>query len=89
MFLLFPQQLSGADLGILLIDVLEKSEEEDFGLWSSKLAKIFGLIRPTTPERDTFLAHAIRWSSKDTGHGHPLLHKVHTFCEILCRNWYV
>nr|CAI5850683.1 unnamed protein product [Callosobruchus analis] len=66
LFLEHDQQLSGADLAILLVDALEKSEENDY---MTKLSA-------STPERDTFLAHAIRWSSKGSTHGHPTLHRV-------------
>lgn len=75
LFLERDQQLSGSDLGILLVDVLEKSKDTDCESWSPKLTKIFRQINSSTPERDTFLAHAIRWSSKGSTHGHPLLHR--------------
>ncbi|KAJ8938766.1 hypothetical protein NQ318_009121 [Aromia moschata] len=66
---------AGADLSILLIEVLVQSEDEDCVSWTPKLAKIFSKISPSTPERDTFLAHAIRWSSRGSAYGHPLLHQ--------------
>ncbi|KAJ8966661.1 hypothetical protein NQ314_003389 [Rhamnusium bicolor] len=75
LFLEHDQQLSGADLAILLIEVLVKSEEDDCIIWTTKLSKIFSKISPSTPERDTFLAHAIRWSSRGSSRGHPLLHQ--------------
>ncbi|CAG9824731.1 unnamed protein product [Phaedon cochleariae] len=75
LFLDHEQQLSGSDLGLLLIDVLEKSEDYECDTWSPKLTKIFSKINSATPERETFLAHAIRWSSKGSSHGHPLLHQ--------------
>ncbi|CAH1100273.1 unnamed protein product [Psylliodes chrysocephalus] len=75
LFLERDQQLSGSDLGILLVDVLEKSEDFNCELWCSKLTKIFRQISSSTSERDTFLARAIRWSSKGSSHGHPLLHQ--------------
>ncbi|XP_023016354.2 Golgi to ER traffic protein 4 homolog isoform X1 [Leptinotarsa decemlineata] len=75
LFLEHDQQLSGSDLGLLLIEVLEKSEDFDYDLWSPKLTKIFCKISVSTPERETFLTHAIRWSSKGSSYGHPLLHQ--------------
>ncbi|KAG5892853.1 hypothetical protein JTB14_022174 [Gonioctena quinquepunctata] len=75
LFLDHDQQLSGSDLGILLIEVLEKSEDFDCDSWSSKLTKIFCKINASSPERDTFLAHAIRWSSNGSSQGNPLLHQ--------------
>ncbi|CAG9827526.1 unnamed protein product [Diabrotica balteata] len=75
LFLEREQQLSGSDLGILLIEVLEQSEESNYELWAPKLTNIFRQINISTPERDTFLAHAVRWSSKGSSHGHPQLHR--------------
>ncbi|VEN52074.1 unnamed protein product [Callosobruchus maculatus] len=77
LFLEHDQQLSGADLAILLVDVLEKSEaneSEDF-IWAYKLSKIFSKLSASTPERDTFLAHAIRWSSKGSTYNDHVLHR--------------
>lgn len=70
------QQGSGADLSILLIDVLEKSENTDTSIWIPKLSYLFSKMSPAIPERDTFLTNAIRWSKFDDELGHPLLHQV-------------
>nr|CAH7756805.1 unnamed protein product [Callosobruchus chinensis] len=75
LFLEHDQQLSGADLAILLVYALEKSEDNDYMTWAYKLSEIFSKLSASTPERDTFLAHAIRWSSKGSTHGHPILHR--------------
>lgn len=75
LFLENDQQGSGADLGILLLDVLEKSECRAYAEWSQQLSKIFAKISSSIPERDSFLAKAIRWSSADGIHGHPMLHQ--------------
>lgn len=72
----FLQQISGADLAILLVDVLVKSEEKDYDGWTPKLCKIFSSINASTPERETFLAQALRWSSNHRSFGHPFLHQV-------------
>lgn len=68
--------MSGADLAILLVECLVKSETTNYIEWIPKLCKIFSKIPPSTPERETFLANAIRWSCKDGKHGHPFLHQV-------------
>lgn len=49
--------------------------------WIPKLCKIFSKIAPSTPERDTFLGNAIRWSSKGGSQGHPFLHQVCVFAK--------
>lgn len=72
----FLQHISGADLGILLVDVLVQSENKKYAEWTPKLCKIFAKINSTVPERDTFLLGTIRWSSSDGKHGYPLLHQV-------------
>ncbi|XP_044252427.1 Golgi to ER traffic protein 4 homolog [Tribolium madens] len=75
LFLEHDQLISGADLAILLVDVLVKSEEKDYDGWTPKLCKIFSNISTTTPERETFLAQALRWSSNHRSFGHPFLHQ--------------
>lgn len=72
----FFQTVSGADLAILLVECLVKSEATNYLEWIPKLCKIFSKIPPSTPERETFLTNAIRWSSNDGQHGHPFLHQV-------------
>lgn len=47
--------------------------------WIPKLCKIFAKISPSTPERDTFLANAIRWTGKGGAQGHPFLHQVRLY----------
>ncbi|XP_045497283.1 Golgi to ER traffic protein 4 homolog [Colias croceus] len=69
------QQGSGADLSILLLDVLSKSETKPTEEWIEKIAKLFELINASVPERDTFLINAVKWSMDDGKIGHPLLHK--------------
>lgn len=69
------QQGSGADLAILLIDVLTKSETKPCEEWIDKLAKLFELMSSSIPERETYLSNAIKWSMDSNKRGHPLLHK--------------
>ncbi|CAK1547154.1 unnamed protein product [Leptosia nina] len=69
------QQGSGADLAILLLDVLTKSETKPSAEWIDKIAKLFEMINPNVPERGTFLINAVKWSMDDTKKGSPLLHK--------------
>ncbi|XP_046735326.1 Golgi to ER traffic protein 4 homolog [Diprion similis] len=71
------QQASGADLGILFVDALVKSETEPSQLYFEKLTNLFGLMNPTAPERETFLLEALRWSLKGSDYktGHPDFHQ--------------
>lgn len=76
LFLDADQKTSGADLGLLLIDVLNKSEEKNCDIWSPKLSMIFGKIGTiNTTERDTLLAQAVKWSTQGGTRGDPLLHQ--------------
>ncbi|KAB0793411.1 hypothetical protein PPYR_13031 [Photinus pyralis] len=76
LFLERDQQISGADLAILLVEVLVKSDSTNYTEWTPKLCKIFAKISTTYPERDTFIASAIRWSAKGgKTQGHPFLHQ--------------
>lgn len=70
------QQGSGADLAILVIDVLSKSETNISEEWIEKLAKLFELMSSSIPEREQFLTNAVKWSMDNSKKGHPLLHQV-------------
>ncbi|XP_011304857.1 Golgi to ER traffic protein 4 homolog [Fopius arisanus] len=72
------QHTSGADLGILFIDVLNKSETETSKSYFEKITNLFSIMKQGTPERETFLHNALRWSLKHTTYkwGHPDLHKL-------------
>lgn len=70
------QQGSGADLAILLIDVLTKSETKPCDEWIEKIAKLFEMMNSSIPEREMFLTNAVKWSMDSSKKGHPLLHKV-------------
>ncbi|XP_012257448.1 Golgi to ER traffic protein 4 homolog [Athalia rosae] len=71
------QQASGADLGILLVDALVKSESQPSQLYFEKLTNLFSWMSKTAPERETFLIEALRWSVKGTDYktGHPDFHQ--------------
>ncbi|XP_072932032.1 Golgi to ER traffic protein 4 homolog [Epargyreus clarus] len=69
------QQGSGADLALLVIEVLLKAEIKPSDEWIEKLAKLFQLMNSSIPERETFLANAVKWSMDSNKRGHPLLHK--------------
>ncbi|KAM3964436.1 Golgi to ER traffic protein 4 homolog [Aphomia sociella] len=69
------QQGSGADLAILLIDVLNKSETKPCEEWIDKIAKLFEIMNSSIPERETYLTNAVKWSMDSNKKGHPLLHK--------------
>ncbi|KAJ9600818.1 hypothetical protein L9F63_001030 [Diploptera punctata] len=72
------QQTSGADLAILFVDVLNKSDASTSDEQFNKLSRLFGMISSDVPERDTFLASALQWSVKESQEvksGHPHLHQ--------------
>ncbi|XP_024937701.1 Golgi to ER traffic protein 4 homolog [Cephus cinctus] len=71
------QYASGADLGILFVDVLSQSETKPSSSYFEKITGLFSLMSPTSPERETFLQNVLRWSLKDTDYktGHPDLHQ--------------
>lgn len=76
LFLDADQKTSGSDLGLLLVDVLNKSEEKNCDIWSPKLSTIFAKIGTSnTTERDMLLAQAVKWSAQGTARGDPLLHQ--------------
>ncbi|XP_031846986.2 Golgi to ER traffic protein 4 homolog [Nomia melanderi] len=71
------QYASGADLGILFVDVLIRSETIPFEHYFKKITNLFRLMSPSLPERDTFVQSALRWSTRSTEYktGHPDLHQ--------------
>ncbi|KDR24283.1 hypothetical protein L798_06745 [Zootermopsis nevadensis] len=72
------QQTSGADLAILLVDVLIKAEASISEDQFNKLSRLFGMISSDVPERETFLANALQWSVRESHEyksGHPQLHQ--------------
>ena len=71
------QFASGADLGILFIDVLTKSETNPSKGYFDKIVNLLSVMSPSSPERETFIHEALRWSIKGTTHktGDPDLHK--------------
>lgn len=74
--MVFFQFISGTDIGILLIDVLKKSDCKPIEFFE-KLINLFRLMNPTSPERETFVIKAVKWSSVKSAYknGHPDLHK--------------
>ncbi|KAK0090639.1 hypothetical protein PV325_009382 [Microctonus aethiopoides] len=72
------QHTSGADLGILYIDVLNKAEIVASTIYFDQIKKLFSIMKAETPERETFLHNAVRWSMKHTNckWGHPELHTM-------------
>ncbi|GLG95286.1 Golgi to ER traffic protein 4 homolog [Gryllus bimaculatus] len=72
------QHTSGADLAILLVDVLTKSETESSDDLFEKLSRLFELIGSEVPERETYLSNALQWSARVTQEhksGHPYFHQ--------------
>lgn len=54
-FLNNEQFSSGADLGMLVIDTLEKANVENFELWIQRLGVLISLINANVVERDALL----------------------------------
>ncbi|XP_052900482.1 Golgi to ER traffic protein 4 homolog [Anopheles moucheti] len=78
---------SGADLGLLIIQTLEKagitagcSEQ-----WMKRLTELIGKIKPTIVDRETLLEKAMKWSGSlvMSPTGHPLMHQL--YAQILYR----
>ncbi|XP_015908395.1 Golgi to ER traffic protein 4 homolog [Parasteatoda tepidariorum] len=79
LFFTHRQHNSGADLAILLINVLNESEVAVCDEYMEKLATLFSMMLPDSPERSNFLTTALKWSSKNSctdSFGHPNLHKL-------------
>ncbi|XP_076168583.1 Golgi to ER traffic protein 4 homolog isoform X2 [Ptiloglossa arizonensis] len=71
------QYASGADLGILFINVSILANIICSKLWLDRITRLFSLMSPSMPERDVFLRTALLWSKKDSQYktGHPDLHQ--------------
>lgn len=69
------QQESGADLAILLVDVLNKSATNPCHEWIDKIARLFELMSASIPEREAFLTNGVKWSMDNNKKGHPFLHQ--------------
>ncbi|XP_058443480.1 Golgi to ER traffic protein 4 homolog [Malaya genurostris] len=73
------QHTSGADLGLLVVDTLEKAKiVEDTEKWMQKIALLLSKIQPNVVERETLLVKAVKWSASVSNSqvGHPLMHKL-------------
>lgn len=70
---------------MLLIDVFIKSESKPSPENFRMIINLFSLMNPNTPERETFVQNALRWSNFGTSYknGHPTLHQ--DFAEIYWR----
>ncbi|KAB7505614.1 Golgi to ER traffic protein 4-like protein [Armadillidium nasatum] len=76
LLLAHDQQTSGADLALLMLDVLEKSNSVPNEENISKIAKLFELLSCSTPERHQYLVKAVKWSAGELFNlGHPKLHE--------------
>ncbi|CAH0388985.1 unnamed protein product [Bemisia tabaci] len=78
LFLRHDQQVGGADLSILYIDVLTKSATPVTNEILDKLPPLLKLMSPNLAERETFINKALKWSIADCSthkSGHPALHR--------------
>uniref|UniRef100_A0A1B0BHN8 Golgi to ER traffic protein 4 homolog n=1 Tax=Glossina palpalis gambiensis TaxID=67801 RepID=A0A1B0BHN8_9MUSC len=72
------QEPSAADLGLLIVDTLEKSgHRTNIELWIERFSELIENLSSTTVERETLINRCIKWSGEVSGHnlGHPSLHK--------------
>ncbi|EDS36768.1 conserved hypothetical protein [Culex quinquefasciatus] len=74
------QHTSGADLGLLIVDTLEKAAkpEQEAEPWMQKIAMLLSKIPQNVVERETLLVKAVKWSATvcKSQVGHPLMHKL-------------
>uniref|UniRef100_A0A8C9S9A7 Golgi to ER traffic protein 4 homolog n=1 Tax=Scleropages formosus TaxID=113540 RepID=A0A8C9S9A7_SCLFO len=77
LFFSYNQQNSAADLSMLVLESLEKSETKVTEEILENLVKLFSLMDPNSPERVAFVSRAIKWSTGGSGKlGHPKLHQL-------------
>nr|XP_013223143.2 Golgi to ER traffic protein 4 homolog isoform X3 [Columba livia] len=77
LFFSHNQQNSAADLSMLVLESLEKSDAKVAEELLEHLAKLFSLMDPNSPERVAFVSRALKWSSGGSGKlGHPKLHQL-------------
>ncbi|XP_078047173.1 Golgi to ER traffic protein 4 homolog [Augochlora pura] len=71
------QYASGADLGILFVNVLTKSKAERSPFYIKQVINLLSLMNPSSPERDTYIQSALQWSIINTKYktGNPILHQ--------------
>ncbi|XP_012152087.1 Golgi to ER traffic protein 4 homolog isoform X2 [Megachile rotundata] len=71
------QHASGADLGILFINVLTQSGTEPSQVYFEKITNLLCIMSSSSPERDIFIQSALRWSIRGNEYktGHPDLHQ--------------
>ncbi|KAL1494132.1 hypothetical protein ABEB36_009778 [Hypothenemus hampei] len=70
------QKGSGADLALLLVEVLNQSEDKECAIWTPKLSTIFLKIgRNNTTERDAFLVQVFKWTSQNSSQGNAPFHQ--------------
>lgn len=73
---------SGSDLGLLLIEILQKCKFEDseFERWITRVGGLIEKVEPNVVERETLIARAVKWScegnKRNPNQGHPLMHKL-------------
>uniref|UniRef100_A0A669CIH8 Golgi to ER traffic protein 4 homolog n=2 Tax=Oreochromis TaxID=8139 RepID=A0A669CIH8_ORENI len=77
LFFSYNQQNSAADLSMLVLEVLEKSETKVEDEILECLAKLFSQMDQNSPERVAFVSRALKWSTGGSGKlGHPKLHQL-------------
>lgn len=71
------QYTSGAELGILFIDVLVKADEKPSQSHFQKIITLLSMMTPTLAEREVYIQKALQWSITGTNYknGHPYFHR--------------
>ncbi|XP_075147975.1 Golgi to ER traffic protein 4 homolog [Haematobia irritans] len=73
------ESTSAADLGLLILDTLEKRGNcKDGDLWIERIGNIITCLNSGCVERDTLINRAIKWSAEMSGNfpGDPALYKI-------------
>uniref|UniRef100_A0A8D0E461 Guided entry of tail-anchored proteins factor 4 n=1 Tax=Salvator merianae TaxID=96440 RepID=A0A8D0E461_SALMN len=77
LFFSHNQQNSAADLSMLVLESLEKSDAKVTDELLENLSKLFSLMDQNSPERVAFVSRALKWSSGGSGKlGHPKFHQL-------------
>lgn len=72
------QYSSGADLGLLVVDTLEKTTVDDYELWIHRLGTILSKISSNMVERETLLVSFS--NNNNLIRLYPVLCMFHNFC---------
>lgn len=81
---------SGADLALLLVEVLSKHKfliPSEFEKWIYHVASVIEKIDANIVERETLIVKTIKWSSSETNQKNPTLHKLLAYIMLAEGNY--